>query len=51
MGRALFPSYENFDYPDTLYNDFIVRLDYVRNTLAPFRKVRVKNNTGERFDG
>ena len=33
------------------YNDFINRIEYVVNVVAPFKTVRVKNNTSERFDG
>ena len=44
-------SVDNFHNPDIAYNDFINRLDGVVNTIAPFKTVRVKNNTSERFDG
>ena len=49
--RASFPNYDNFHNPDIAYSDFINRLDCVVNAVAPFKKVRVKNNTSERFDG
>ena len=51
MQRASFLNYENFDNPDTAYNDFINRLDCAVNAIAPFKTVRVKNNTKEWFDG
>ena len=48
---ASFPNYDNFHNPDIPYNDFINRLDYLVNAVAPFKTVRVKNNTSEWFDG
>ena len=51
MERASLPNYENFDNLDIAYNDFIDRLDCVDNTIAPFKTVRFKNNTGEWSDG
>ena len=51
LERASFPNYDNFHNPDIAYNDFINRLDCVVNTVAPFKTVRVKNNTSEWFDG
>ena len=50
LERALFPNY-NFHNPDIAYNDFINRLNCVINAVAPFRTVRVKNNTSKWFDG
>ena len=44
-------SVDNFHNPDIAYNDFINRLDGVVNAIAPFKTVRVKNNTSEQFDG
>ena len=40
-----------FHNPDKAYNDFISRFDCVANAAGPFKTVRVKNNTSERFDG
>ena len=51
LERASLPNYENFDNLDIAYNDFIDSLDCVDNTIAPFKTVRFKNNTGEWFDG
>ena len=51
MERASFPDYDNVHNPDMAYNDFINRIEYVVNVVAPFKTVRVKNNTSERFDG
>ena len=51
MERASFPDYDNFHNPDMAYNDFINRIEYVVNVVAPFKTVRVKNKTSERFDG
>ena len=48
---ASFSNYDNFHNPDIPYNDFINRLDYLVNAVAPFKTVRVKNNTSEWFDG
>ena len=50
LERASFPNYDNFHNPDIAYNDFINRLACVINAVAPFRIVRVKNNTSEWFD-
>ena len=51
LERASFPKYDNFHNPDIAYNDFINRLDCVVNAVAPFKTVRVKNNTSGWFDG
>ena len=51
LERASSPNYDNFHNPDTAYNDFINRLACVINAVAPFKTVRVKNNTSEWFDG
>ena len=40
-----------FHNPDIACNDFISRLDCVANAAAPFKTVRLKNNTSEWFDG
>ena len=45
------PNYENFSSPDTASNDFINKLEFVVNAIAPFKKVRVKYNTSKWFDG
>ena len=50
MERASFPNYDNFHNPDIAYNDFINRLDCAVNAVAPFKTVRVKNNTSETAD-
>ena len=36
--------------PDIAFNDFINRLKCVANQVAPFKTVRVKNNTSKCFD-
>ena len=51
LERILFTIYENFDYPDVAYSDFITRLDCAINDIAPFKRVRIKNNAMEWFDG
>ena len=51
LERASFPNYDNFHNPDIAYNDFINKVDCVINAVAPFKTVRVKNNTSEWFDG
>ena len=50
LGRALFPNF-NFHYLDIAYNNFMNRLNCVVNVIAPFKTVRVKNNTSQWFDG
>ena len=50
LERASFPNYNNFHNPDIAYNDFLNRRDRVVNVVAPFKIVRVKNNTSEWFD-
>ena len=50
METASFPNYDNFHNPDIAYNDFINRLDCAVNAVAPFKTVRVKNNTSEIAD-
>ena len=51
MEIASFPSYDNFHNPEIAYNDFINRLDFVVNAVAPFKTVSVKNNRSEWFGG
>ena len=51
LERASFQNYDNFRNPDIAYNDFINRIEYVVNVVAPFKTVRVKSNTSEWFDG
>ena len=51
LERASFANYDNFHNPDIAYNDFINKLGSVVNAVAPFKTVRVKNNTSEWFDG
>ena len=51
LERALFPNYDNFHNPDIAYNNFINRLNCMVNFIAPFKTVRVKNNTSDWFDG
>ena len=51
LERASFPNYDNFHNPGVAYNNFINRLDCAVNAVARFKAVRVKNNTGEWFDG
>ena len=46
-----FSKYGNFDNPDIAYSDFITRLNFVINAIAPFKTVRIKNNVSEWFDG
>ena len=51
LERVSFPIYENFDNPDVADSDFITRLDCVINDIAPLKRVRIKNNASEWFDG
>ena len=51
LERVSFPNCDNFHNPDIAHNDFINRLVCVINAVAPFKTVRVKNNTSEWFDG
>ena len=51
LERPSFRSYDNFHNPDIACNDFINRLDCAVNAVAPFKTVKVKNNTSECFDG
>ena len=51
LERVSFPNFENLDDPDETYNYLFTRLGYVLNAIAPFKAFRVKNNTGEWFDG
>ena len=45
-----FLNYENFDNLGIALNNFINRLDCVVKLVAPFKIVRVNNNTNEWFD-
>ena len=51
LEKVSFPNYENFDNPDVAYNDFIIRLDCVINAIAPFKTVRIRENSSQWFDG
>lgn len=51
LERVSFPNFENLDDPDETYNYLFTRLGYVLNAITPFKTFRVKNNTGEWFDG
>ena len=46
-----FPNCGSFDNLDIAYSDFVSRLDWVINTIPPFKKVRIKNNASECFKG
>ena len=51
LERPSLPNYDNFHNPDIAFNEFINRIDCVVNAIAPFKTVRVKNNTSEWFGG
>ena len=48
LERDSFPNYENFDNTDIAYNDFISRLNYAVNAVAPLITVRVLKTTQAR---
>ena len=48
--RVSFPKNENFDNQDIACSDFITRVEYLINTIASCKTVRVKNNGREWLD-
>ena len=50
LERIIFPNYDIFSDIDVAYTDFLKRLTHIINSLAPFKEVRIKNNTKDWFD-
>ena len=50
LERFSFLHYEIFDNPDIAYRDFITRIDWIINSIASFKTVRIKNSASEWFD-
>ena len=45
------PNYEKFSDVDSAYNDTVNKITQVINNLAPYKTIRVKNQSNEWFDG
>ena len=50
--RAInFPNYENFQDVNSAYSNFLNKLTYVIDNIAPIKQSKVKNKSQEWFDG
>ena len=47
----MFPNYKNFSDINSAYNDIVNKITQVVNNLAPYKIIRVKNQSNEWFDG
>ena len=45
------PNYEKFSDVDSAYNDTVNKITQVINNLAPYKTIRVKNQSNKWFDG
>ena len=45
------PNYEKFSDVNSAYNDIVNKITQVINNLAPYKTIRVKNQSSEWFDG
>ena len=45
------PNYEKFSDVNSAYNDIVNKITQVMNNLAPYKTIRVKNQSNEWFDG
>ena len=50
LSDIIFPDYSLYGDIDEAYSDFTNKLTTVINDVAPFKKINVKNNTGEWLD-
>ena len=46
-----FPNYEKFSDVNSAYNDIVNKITQVINNLAPYKTIRVKNQSNKWFDG
>ena len=51
LKNIAFPNYEKFSDVNSAYNDIVNKITQVINNLAPYKTIRVKNQSNEWFDG
>ena len=51
LKNTAFPNYEKFSDVNSAYNDIVNKITQVINNLAPYKTIRVKNQSSEWFDG
>ena len=51
LKNIAFPNYEKFSDVNSAYNDIVNKITQVVNNLAPYKTIRVKNQSNEWFDG
>ena len=50
LKNIAFPNYEKFSDVNSAYNDIVNKITQVVNNLAPYKTIRVKNQSNEWFD-
>ena len=51
LKNIAFPNYEKFSDVNSAYSDLVKKITQVLNNLAPYKTIRVKNQSNEWFDG
>ena len=51
LKNIAFPNYEKFSDANSAYSDLVNKITQVLNNLAPYKIIRVKNQSNEWFDG
>ena len=51
LKNIAFSNYEKFSDVNSAYNDIVNKITQVINNLAPYKTIRVKNQSSEWFDG
>ena len=51
LKNIAFPNYEKFSDVNSAYSDLVNKITKVLNNLAPYKTIRVKNQSNEWFDG
>ena len=51
LKNIAFPNYEKFSDINSAYSDIVNKITQVINNLAPYKTIRVKNQSNEWFDG
>ena len=51
LKNIAFPNYEKFSDVNSAYSDLVNKITQVLNNLAPYKTIRVKNQSNEWFDG
>ena len=51
LKNIAFPNYEKFSDVNSAYNDIVNKITQVINNLAPYKTIRVKNQSNKWFDG